>query len=232
MISTLLLKLSGPLQSWGTGSRYSTRDTDEHPSKSGIIGLLSAALGRRRSDPVEDLTNMRFGVRIDQPGAKLRDFQTAIDWQTGKSQPLISRYYLSDAVFVAAVEGDDALIEGLAAAVRSPRFPLYLGRRSCPVGHDLILGVRQEPLETALASVPWQAENWHRRQRPSRVMLQVIRDAQPGEQGSVVRDVPVSFAPEKREYSLRTVVYDNPIEIENPLGTFSHDQFFETVIGS
>src|SRR3990172_4719032 len=42
---TLLLRLVGPMQSWGTTSRFDQRDTGKEPSKSGVIGLLAAALG-------------------------------------------------------------------------------------------------------------------------------------------------------------------------------------------
>ena len=39
-MSTLLLRLAGPMQSWGVQSRFSVRDTGLEPSKSGVIGLL------------------------------------------------------------------------------------------------------------------------------------------------------------------------------------------------
>ena len=42
---TLLLRLVGPMQSWGTTSRFDQRDTGKEPSKSGIVGLLAAAMG-------------------------------------------------------------------------------------------------------------------------------------------------------------------------------------------
>ena len=76
-MSVLLLRLAGPLQSWGTSSRFVRRNTDRVPSKSGIIGLLAAAQGRRRIDPIEDPLHLRIGVRVDQPGHLERDFQTA-----------------------------------------------------------------------------------------------------------------------------------------------------------
>ena len=52
MKSSLLLLLKGPMQSWGDESRYQTRATATTPTKSGIIGLIAAAQGRRRTDPV------------------------------------------------------------------------------------------------------------------------------------------------------------------------------------
>ncbi len=76
-MSTLLLRLAAPLQSWGVASKFDTRDTAREPTKSGVIGLLAAALGRSRTESLDDLKELRFGVRIDQPGTFLRDFHTA-----------------------------------------------------------------------------------------------------------------------------------------------------------
>lgn len=225
-MSTLLLRLAGPLQSWGDSSRFSRRKTRPEPTKSGVLGMLAAAAGRRRTDPVEDLAQTRFGVRVDQPGTVIRDFHTA-HTADGRSMPLSQRYYLADAVFLAAVEGDRTLVEGLEQAVRAPAFPLFLGRRACPPAGLVSLGVREAPLEAALRNEPWQAALWHQR-RCSRVeQLTVVRDASdPGEIGEVVRDVPISYDPQRREYGWRTLVTDPPVEIDNPHGRAdSHDPF-------
>ena len=48
MTATLLLRLQGPMQSWGTTSRFDERDTQLEPSKSGVLGLVCAAIGRDR----------------------------------------------------------------------------------------------------------------------------------------------------------------------------------------
>ncbi|MGQ4818899.1 type I-E CRISPR-associated protein Cas5/CasD, partial [Enterococcus faecium] len=95
-----LLTLTGPLQSWGSASRFVRRGTEPAPIKNGVVGLLAAAQGRRRADPVEDLAALRFGVRIDQPGRLVRDFQTERR-ADGTSLPLSYRFYLADAVFLA-----------------------------------------------------------------------------------------------------------------------------------
>ena len=63
-VYTLLLRLSAPLQSWGSESVYDNRETDDMPTKSGVIGMLAAALGRKRSDSLEDLVKLKFGVRF------------------------------------------------------------------------------------------------------------------------------------------------------------------------
>ena len=68
-MNTLLIRLAGPMQSWGTQSRFFTRDTGHEPSKSGVIGVLCAALGWGREAPLDDLARLRMGVRVDRPGS-------------------------------------------------------------------------------------------------------------------------------------------------------------------
>lgn len=41
----LLLWLEAPLQSWGSDSKFGRRDTQRFPTKSGVLGLICAALG-------------------------------------------------------------------------------------------------------------------------------------------------------------------------------------------
>ena len=72
---TLLLRLSGPLQSWGSDSLYDNRGTDYFPTKSGVIGLIAAALGLKRGASLEELNSLQFGVRIDCQGEYIKDFQ-------------------------------------------------------------------------------------------------------------------------------------------------------------
>lgn len=226
-MSTLVLELSGPLQAWGDGSRFVRRATRPLPSKSGVLGLLAAAQGRRRADSLEDLVGLRFGVRQDQVGTLVRDFQTAIDWRTGKAMPLSQRYYLSDARYLAMVEGDRELLEGLADAVRSPVFPLYLGRRSCPPDRPLLRGLRDGSVEDVIQNELWTASSWWKRRQPRRVQLLWSRDALPGERSDErLHDVPVSFDPDNRKYVWRDVVHGWR-EIENPEGKemFGHDPF-------
>jgi CRISPR system Cascade subunit CasD len=49
----LALLLDAPLQSWGFASRFQRRTTGLHPTKSGIVGLLAAALGVDKHSPGE-----------------------------------------------------------------------------------------------------------------------------------------------------------------------------------
>ncbi|MDO4412396.1 type I-E CRISPR-associated protein Cas5/CasD [Cutibacterium sp.] len=229
-MTVLLLRLAGPLQSWGDSSRFTIRATRREPTKSGVLGLLAAAQGRRRTDSIEDLLTLRFGVRTDQPGSVIRDFHSAIDWAKVKPMPLSNRYYLSDAVFVAGVEGDPTLVHGLDDAIKDPQFPLYLGRRSCPTEGQVSLGVRDGDLVEALKDEPWHAKTWHRRRQGRSVRLPIAYDAAPGQPGNTVRDIdtvrdiPLSFNPERREYGWRDVATIIKV-VDNPNGTDEPDWF-------
>ena len=67
-MKTIVMKFCGPLQSWGTGSNFETRHTDFYPSKSAVIGLISASNGYRRDDisNLNKLNKLDFAVRVDQ----------------------------------------------------------------------------------------------------------------------------------------------------------------------
>lgn len=208
-MSVLLMQLAGPLQAWGSSSRFARRSTEAAPTKSGVIGLLAAAQGRLRADDVADLAALRFGVRIDQPGTLLRDFHTAHHFDTGAAMPVSERYYLADAVFVAGVEGEQGLMEELHRALRDPVFLPYLGRRSCPLSRPIDLGVWHHlTLEDALAQQEWRASRWHqlRRRDEQHVDLEALIEATSAD-GPVdtLRDQPLSFDPMHRRYALRGV---------------------------
>lgn len=221
---SLLLRLAGPLQSWGVGDRFTARKTRSEPSKSGVLGLLAAADGRRRTDRIEDLLGLSFGVRVDQPGQLLRDFQTARSLDGLRVMPLVTRYYLTDAIFVAAVSCDDSgLLEHLNCRLREPRFPLYLGRRSCVPAGPLDLGVVEADLVDALRGVDWQASGRHRGEQGRVVELPMYVDATAVDPEQVTRrhqsrDVPLSFDPVRREYATREVAEIHPATVENEYG--------------
>ena len=216
-MTTLRLRLAGPLQSWGAHSRFVRRATEHAPTKSGVIGMLAAAQGLRRTDDLTKLQGLRFGVRSDQPGRLIRDFQTARSLDGAQVYPLSYRYYLADAVFLAVVEGPADLLQDLDEAVRNPHFPLYLGRRSCPPAGRVSLGVADGNLMEALAGTEWQASTWYQRQaRSSTVWLATARDAEPGEAGiETVRDEPITFNPARREYGWRAVLRGR-VSVPNP----------------
>ncbi|MFB8281044.1 type I-E CRISPR-associated protein Cas5/CasD [Nocardia colli] len=230
----LVLRLAGPLQSWGGQSRYNRRDTATEPTKSGIVGLLAAAAGRARGADIADLAALRIGVRTDEPGSLLRDFHSVSDFR-GRPLPsaavnsrgvqknsmlgdrpkrhhITKRFYLQDAVFVAALCGDLWLLDTLWRALRCPAYPLALGRRSCPPTLPLLLAGPEGRLwsgipETVLTSVPWQpgtSRRWTTESpAPAHRLLPVVVDDPDGPE--IRGDLPVSFAPQDRRFAPRTV---------------------------
>lgn len=204
---TLLLRCVAPLQAWDTQSRFGVRTTGREPSKSGIVGLLCAALGRPRTEPVDDLAALTMGVRVDREGSILRDWHTAQNVLKAagglKDTEPSTRYYLADAAFLVGLSGERDLLARLHAALRDPHWLLFLGRKACPPGLPVYLpdGLRLEGLEQALAGYPWLGSNLRQYEALDRVRL-VLDD----ENGPQVRDdYPVSFMKGQRQFAPRRV---------------------------
>lgn len=186
----LILRLEGPLQSWGSRSRWSRRDSVPEPTKSGIIGLLGCATGILRPDwrsaevPERTLENwdmtLRFGVRVDCPGAIETDYHTVQGrhWQAnGKMKTASSasgtipdkalyepphteiswRDYIHDAAFLVVLASrEHGLLETLEDALKAPKWPIYLGRKSCVPSRPVLdqLTHQYDDIEQALRSHP------------------------------------------------------------------------------
>ena len=186
-MATLLLRLAAPLQSWGADSKFETRKTNREPTKSGVIGLLAAALGLRRDDAASlaRLNSLHFAVRADREGSLLVDFHTANreeDRKKGKAPYVTYRHYLQDAVFLVGLESEDtALLQELETALKHPVYPLYLGRRSCPPTLPLCLGIRQGSLLDVLRTEPMQGR------KPETGKLRIVADADPADPAAVPR---------------------------------------------
>ncbi len=205
-MNTLLLRLSGAMQSWGVQSRFGVRDTGLEPSKSGVLGLVCAALGIDRADDqaLAPLAALTMGVRVDREGALKVDYHTAKDvLKAGggmKDTELSNRYYLADPLFLVGLAGDDLeLLERIQAGLRKPIWPLFLGRKAFVPGEPLWLddGLKVgENLEDALKTYRALSA----RPAPERVRL-VLEDQQ---SGVIVRaDQPLSFAQGNRRFAPR-----------------------------
>lgn len=198
---TLLLRLQAPMQSWGISSHFTNRDTAREPSKSGVIGLICAALGRPRDADVSDLAGLKMGIRIDREGVLQKDYQIAqdilqADGKGKKATETSERYYLADAVFLVGLEGSDSQLREIYQALKSPQWPLYLGRKAFPPGKPVWLkdGLIDNPLLAALQGYPSLVQDPNKE-------LRVVIDSDEGE--FVRPDVPISFA--ERRFSSRRV---------------------------
>lgn len=194
-MATLLLRLAAPLQSWGSSSKFVT--TEKMPTKSGVVGMLAAALGLRRDADLSRLNALKFGVRADREGEDITDFHMA---HSEKSSYVTYRHYLCDAVFLAGLEGEEELLKELEVALHNPQFPLFLGRRSCPPTLPVVMGIRNLPLETALRK---EAPLTEKHENLLRIQIETDNS-----DAGMIQDMPISFNPARRVYGYRRIRED------------------------
>ncbi|BBG66615.1 CRISPR-associated protein, Cas5e family [Hydrogenimonas sp.] len=211
---TLLMAIAGPMQSWGTRSHFTQRDTEREPSKSGIIGMVCAALGRDRNEPIDDLAGLKMGVRVDREGVVQKDYQTIQNAATaggGRRTLTSDRWYLADAVFLVGLEGDREILEKIHKALRTPVWPLSLGRKSYVPSRSpwLLDGIRDECVSEALKNYPFLSpfagrESLHsENDNRTEAIRFVIESKDPTPY--IRQDQPISFALGKRKFASRYV---------------------------
>lgn len=182
MSEFLVLRLDAPLMSFGGVVVDNHGVTNEFPGLSLLAGLLGNALGyeHREFDRLQRLQgSIRYAVRCDRTGHWLRDFQTVdlgqahlVDtgWTTrgrveerdggnSKVTHIRERDYRADSVYtvVLRIEGEGELpsISVLAAALKAPERPLFLGRKACLPAAPLFVGtVSASSAREALEKVP------------------------------------------------------------------------------
>ena len=244
-MKTILLKFSGPLQSYGTSSHFETRYTEYYPSKSAVIGLLAACLGYRRDEAenLREISKLQFAVRIDKDGALLRDYHIARSYNEKGVESktyVTNRYYLEDALFVVAISGKDELVDTLIKAIKSPYFQPFMGRRSLPVPVDFFVGESAEDILNSLRNLPWQAAPWYKKKKGKegigeKISLEVYADEEIVEEEKITRsklrrDIPISFSQKGRQFAFRqeaciSIEVLSGIEQDLGIGNTEHDIF-------
>lgn len=195
MSHTLIMRLAGPMQSWGVSSRFSIRETLLEPSKSGVIGLLCAATGWDRAADTHDLAGqlrtladlarLPMGVHVIREGVLRRDYHTAQNVLRAKAKlksgkapgkgdlqetVLSDRYYLSDAYFLVGLQSsDEALLSALDEALGQPYWPLCLGRKafipSLPVRFGTVDYPRAGVVNDSLLTALLEADDPYEKQK-------------------------------------------------------------------
>ena len=152
----LLFTLWAPLGSMGEVAVGERRTGFDRPAKSAVLGLVAASLGiERREEEKHAALAERYGLalRVEAAGAILLDYHTAQvpptrkgkSWATRREELagrdlgtiLSKREYREEPRHTVALWtrlGAPHRLEDLAEALRRPRFTLYLGRKSCPLG--------------------------------------------------------------------------------------------------
>lgn len=151
MTDYLVFTLSATIGAMGDLAGHERRGSQLWPGRSAVIGLLGAALGRRREDDFTDLDALGLAVAPFVTGIEhgFRDYHTVETVPSAKarhpnSRPealriagrgtnttITMRDYRTGPLFGVAVWGGD--LEPLRAALIEPVFVLYLGRKSCPL---------------------------------------------------------------------------------------------------
>jgi CRISPR system Cascade subunit CasD len=211
----LALLLDGPMQSWGHASRFERRTTALHPTRSAVFGLLAAALGidKHGADEATELarfsalrtTVMNLPRRSRREGVllmqRLEDYHTVtgIRRASGKVDDDATvqtyRHYLLDARFGVLLEGPRALLEEIAAALRNPKWGVWLGRKCCLPASPVLVAVK-----------PHRSEAW-----PELLLRVGYKGTETIEQFDCVLEA-TAGAPGA------DVIEDTPIAFGNPIG--------------
>ncbi len=161
----LIFRLYGPIVSWGEIAVGENRNSFSYPSKSAVIGLISAAMGFRREEEDKHLmltNSLSFGVKVFSSGILLRDYHTI---QTpGKSKfthstrkdelrdkfelntILSSRDYRMDSLYDVCIwkKKDSIDLENIQKNLNQPVFSLFLGRKSAVMASPLFPNLIKE----------------------------------------------------------------------------------------
>ncbi|MGB0661486.1 MAG: type I-E CRISPR-associated protein Cas5/CasD [Mangrovicoccus sp.] len=177
----LVFQLAASLGAMGEFAGHERRGSLSWPGRSALIGLMGAAMGIRRDGDFAPLEALQMAVAVFAPGSVLRDYHTVESVPSAavkapQSRPealrlaravrktnttITLRDYRCDPVFGVAVwagSPEAVALSDLCATLKQPVFPLYLGRKSCPLAAPLDPAVHQTPdAETALARLrlPW-----------------------------------------------------------------------------
>lgn len=150
MISTLILHLSSPMQSWGNSSRFEHRGAGPAPSKSSICGMVCAAMGAAKQSPLErEIIEAFHRIRMTSvcrtQGNILRDYHTVQGTRKAsgsidkKNAVQSYRHYWSGSRFIVLLNsGDETFLRRIRQALLDPQWGIWLGRKCCIPAEPLV----------------------------------------------------------------------------------------------
>lgn len=150
-----------PLGSWGSPSKSSAttayRPTDLWPTRSALVGIVAAALGRPRAQLPALAAALKFACRTDveplpqgsadyhtvtlppsapgsQPRNRFEQVRPALS-QPGMGSMLSRREYFQNGLWTVLVQGDPGCsLDELMERLNRPIFPLFVGRKCFSFG--------------------------------------------------------------------------------------------------
>jgi CRISPR system Cascade subunit CasD len=213
----LAIYLDGPMQSWGYMSKFDRRTSLAYPTKSGVIGILCAALGIQKSDTTKlaEIAGLKMTAYVLSSLNRITDFHTVgggfdkkmhsqniVKKASGSSGDTVvtHREYLLDAKFAVILSGKLNLLQQLESALKNPLWGIWLGRKSCvptvPISHGC-----HDTTENALESAKSAYfETYNKRCEVRRTVSEVAEFADGSDS---FMDIPVNFA--ERKFSIRRV---------------------------
>ena len=220
----LALYLDAPLQSWGYQSRFDRRTTLAYPTRSGVLGMICAAMGIDRQDDqkLTAFNDVKMEVLIFKAQGRLTDFHTVGGGWDKKLNPqcvvkkasngignkhtgttvVTRREYIQNGRFGILMKGNKELLQSIKEALVNPRWGIWLGRKSCIPAHPIFQGLfatRDQVVERLVCVVQQFV--------PDAVVLGTVKESESFEDGSdSLMDIPISFA--SREFAPRRVVVD------------------------
>jgi len=222
----LILWLEAPLQSWGSSSKFSRRDTERFPTKSGIFGLLLSALGARgaQENILSHLSQysqvvVSYGKEHENGPSLLMDFQmvgSGYDekdpWHqnlipkkadgkasVGGGSKMTYRYYLQDARFAVIQELDVAFAQEIEIALKQPTYDVFLGKKHC-IPSDFVYRGTYLSFDEA-----WDEAKAIAAEKGLVPLFQVADADTSDPDATCVMDVPIRYG-EQKQYAERYVV--------------------------
>ncbi|MCP4341618.1 MAG: type I-E CRISPR-associated protein Cas5/CasD [Desulfobulbaceae bacterium] len=211
----LVLRLVGPLQSWGFNSQYNRRDTSLMPTKSAIAGICCAALGLHRGSEEERQFLKNFGTfqmttialprlsskKKNLPVRRLQDYHTVQNSRRASGAMntdcvLTHRTYLNDSAFGIILEGDGNILAHITDALANPRWGIWLGRKACIPSAPVLAGLKDNRKDAVALLIGETPLELFTRQEEVETFADG-RDSLP--------DNPISFASDKRTFAPRRI---------------------------
>ncbi len=210
-----------PMQSWGYQSKFDQRTSLSHPTKSGVTGLICAAIGipKNDDDALVEIASLDMIVYVLKYPNRISDFHTVGGGfdknknpqniaKTANGKPgntvVSRREYLLDAKFAIVISGNELLINKIKSALQNPVWGVWFGRKSCVPAEPIFRNIF-DSLNDAETFIKTLSENKNEVSKIRKIETAKSFDDATGK----IMDIPKSFANDKREYSVRHTVDSN-----------------------